>query len=230
MYKRKRSYRRPYRRRTRRYGKRRFARRPAGFRSSYSGANIKIRRSLSPASIAGAITGTPLVPSNPISGINLFRLNDVPGVTDFTSLFSEYCIAGVKLTFHLRRSVQTSNDSGTTNNLCTWPTFYFAIQTDGGRLVPTSINEMLEHSNLQRRLLNPEKPFSVFIRPRIAPLEFSSSATTISYASAKGPQWISTIYGDVYHYGLKWLIDEFVNTNNYLDVTTTYYVKFRGAR
>jgi len=162
--------------------------------------------------------------------MNAFRLADLPGVTDFTAAFSEYCITGVKLSFHLRRSVQTSNDSGTTNNLCTYPTFYFSVQPDGTRLLPANLNEMMEYSTLQRRLLHPEKPFSVFIRPRVSPLEFSSNLAGISYGTASGPQWISTLYTDVYHYGLKWLIDEFVNTNNFLDVVSTYYVKFRGSR
>lgn len=211
-------------RRRRRYGSRRS--RPAGYRSAYSaGGAIKIRRSVNVANIQGSDTYSPYIPLTAIPGVNYYTLGNVINASDFKNLFNEYQISGVKISFNLRR---LQNDS-VTSAQSTIPTLYFSIDNDGNQIIPANLNEMLEKSTLQRRVLHPGKPVTVWIRPRVSALVYQSVIAS-AYSTAKGPEWLSTAQPDAMHYGLTWAVDEHRNTGNYIDIVTTYYMRFRGAQ
>lgn len=227
---RRRSFARRFRRR---FTRRRYSKyRAPGERSRYAaGGGIAIRRSFTPGSLQGNDTYAPFYPgliyaSGVWQGVNTWRLSDVINKTDFTNLFNEYCITGVKMSFHLRRL----QNSSTTNATSTMPTLYYYTDPDGNGISPTTVENVLERSNMQRRLLNPEKPVQIYIPyPRVSQKLYQSTLTE-GFAVAKPNQWIPTENPDVPHYGFGWLIDEHRNTGNYIDIVVTYYFKFRGAK
>lgn len=186
---------------------------------------MKIRRTLLAANIQGSDLYAPYIPLTAIDGVNLYSLNNVVNATDFTNLFNEYCITGVKLSFNLRRMQQTSP----TTSSCTIPTLYFNIDYDGRTIIPANLNAMLEKSTLQRRILEPGKPVTIWVKPRVSNLVYQSTLVN-AYGVGRAEQWLSTDYPDAKHYGLAFAIDELRNTSNYVDITATYYMKFRGGQ
>lgn len=228
MY-RKRSYRRPYRRR--RFRRKRVGRRRRvnpGYNTRYGGQTaIKIRRSFNALNLQGNTLYTPYVNAGNQTGFNLYRLTDLVKSSELTDLFNEYMFVGVKYEFKIRRSVQQGN-TGASNGYMTWPTMYYNVDTTGSNMGVTGLSDLLEKSTMRKRTLTPEKPFSLFVRPRISDMVYGGS-TGVTYASTNAPQWCSTKYPQVNHYGLQWTVDEFQDTGNFIDCVVTYYLKFRGV-
>lgn len=227
--------RRPFRKRKRaRPGVRRFVRARRKFvnpgtatRWGGDSAIIKIKRGFNALNLAGNAAYTPYIPSVAIGGVQVFKLADLPNYTDFTNLFEEYMITGIKLSFTIRRSVQTQS-TGATNSFATHPHLYYNIDITGNDMVATNVNNMLEQPNTKRVRLQDDRSTGIYLQPRTSNTVYQTGITP-AYAVNR-MQWVSTAYPSVPHYGVKMLIDEFTDTGNYVDCIATYYVKFRGCK
>jgi len=103
------------------------------------------------------ITNSVTAPS--IAGIFKFRLEDVPNATDFTQLYEQFKITGVKLRFIPYLSTESS--SGVSNGL----TDTIALAIDRGAndfaVVNPSFNSLLENQDV--KLHNSQRGFSMWI-------------------------------------------------------------------
>lgn len=207
--------------------RRKFVNPGTGSRWGGDSSIIKIKRGFNALNLAGSAAYTPYIPATSINGIQLYRLSDLPNYTEFTALFEEYMITGVKLSFTLRRSVQVQS-TGATNSYSTHPHLYYNVDITGNDITASNINGMLEQPNTKRVRLQTEKSTGIYLQPRTSNIIYNTGVTP-AYGVNRA-QWIPTAYPNVYHYGLKMLIDEFTDTGNFVDCIATYYVKFRGCK
>lgn len=147
---------------------------------------------------------------NPYLNVYSFNLAQLPGVTDFSNLFDRYMITHVQLRFYLK-----IDPSAQTAATATYPKLYTVKEYDDSS-TPTTLDQLREHNKCQVRVLFPNRPVIVNIKPAVLSEVYRGVATT-SY-TPKWKQWIDMENRDVPHYGLKWGIDDFTNTNYKLDI------------
>jgi hypothetical protein len=157
--------------------------------------------------------------------IDNFNLTNVPGYTDFTNLYDEYKITGVKTTFSF-----SNNSSDMTNlNATGIPEIYTACDWDDGVPV-TAISDLTQYQSFKHRRL--DKDVSVFTRPRAQCMLYEGLAST-AYGTYYG--WVDCNDDMTPHYGLKYIIQSAASSNSErtigtLTIVHTFYIKCRGAR
>lgn len=209
-------------------------RRRYGARSKYSGASIvRLKRSVPLTFLGNATTGAPYKFDSKLN-VSTFRLDTLPQYTEFTNLFKEFRIRGVKLRWHLRKQPGQFLGGGDAAQVVrnTYPQLYYSTQatgTEDADIGYASIPDALCDSSTKQRILTPESVVSYYIRsPTVASTTYSSGVTP-SYVDMKRV-WCSTLDTQVLHYGGKVLIDQFIDPNQAVDLTVTYYLEFRGIR
>lgn len=169
--------------------------------------------------ITNADTGTS------ITGILKFKLNDLPGATDFTSLYEQFKITGVKLRFMPYLGTESSSYSGS----YTEP---IALCIDRGAndqtVVSPSMNSLLENQDVKLR--NTQRPFSLWIgTPTFH--QPADGGTQVSYKSG----WLDSELSpsrEVDFHGVKWAFDSTRPEINacFMRVFATYYIKCRNPQ
>ena len=162
----------------------------------------------------------------------MFRLQDVPSYADFTNLFDQYKICGIKLRFVFNKN---SSDAGVNaaplNQFL--PNIYTVIDYDDGTaLSGGNANTYLEYSNCHVNRL--DRPFKRYFRPHIAEGAYGGVAFT-RYANKKSC-WLDTDSTDVEHYGAKYFIDGGMMGGSgtviigKLQVFATFYIACKNVR
>lgn len=148
-----------------------------------------------------------------------FQLDDLPNYTEFTNLFDQYRIRGIKLDLFFNQSPADANNpvgSGL---------FYHYIDLDDATAPAT------EAEVCQRGYLKKIRPFGhhkIFIRPRTAKAIWQGAFT--AYGQNNNNQWIDCTYPAVEYYGWKYLWTQTTVANLRCMVSTTYYLEFRASR
>ena len=163
-----------------------------------------------------------------------FKGADLTQWATFSSLFDQYRISGIKMTFlPVTNTSDTSNQGGT---------FAYAVDLDGDGLIQT-MPQLLECSNSHTRPWSSAggmKPFQkVFLRPRchdavITSINAQGQPGSFSAGLANRKQWLDiSDRGQTIHYGLitGWYFgqDE-LNNDMKMNVVITYYMQFRKVR
>lgn len=159
------------------------------------------------------------------AGIFKFKLYDLPQYSDFTSLYEQFKITGVKLRFIPMLGTESSA-------LATSQTRTVAVCIDRGandyvNAQPT-FDELLANQDVKLR--NSQKPFSIWIG---TPTAHQPADATTQTAYVK--PWLDSDIGSsvfVDHHGLKFAFQESVPTANavYFRVYATYYIKCRNPQ
>lgn len=163
-----------------------------------------------------AITGDPL-----LQGIS-FAINGVAGIGEFSALFDQYMLTHVQMMFHLR--IDPSAQTATT---AIYPKLYWFTDYDDAN-APPSLNAVREHPRCKIAVLNPNRPVICNIKPAVLN-EVYRSPTTSSY-NPKWRQWLDFAQTDVPHYGLKFAIDNFTNTNYIVSTELKFWFACKGVR
>lgn len=209
-----------YRKRT----TRRVARRTGRGRSSVRRANrahdtYYFKRSfaqIAPGAFSGNAAYTPYL--NAYS----FNLAQLPNVADFTALFDRYMITHIQLRFYLK-----IDPSAQTASTASYPKLYYVKDYDDAS-APGSLDVLREHSRCVQKVLHPNRPVIVNIKPAVLHEVFRTGVLT-SY-SPKWKQYIDMANTNVEHYGLKWGIDDFTNTNYKLDIEGKMWFQCKDIR
>lgn len=160
-----------------------------------------------------------------------FKLSDIPGYAELTSLFDKYRIRGVKATFMPRVNVFRLSDLGTgTTTATTSPPIFSVVDYDDAS-APANAAVLHEYENCKCHY--EFKPWSVFFRPQIAIAAYSGAFT--SYATANNDMWIDAASPGVEYYGLKVATADYTVTNNltndiYWDVIFKVYIQCKYPR
>lgn len=155
-----------------------------------------------------------------------FKLSNVPGVGDFTSLFDQYKLTFVKLMFKLNQdpSAQTAVNSF-------YPTMYHSVDHDDVS-APTSIDDMRQHGRTRMSVLKPNRYTVIKIKPSVLYEVARDASLGTTTLAPKWRQWIDMAHTDTVHYGLKYALDNTFNLNpNYsLEVQAQYWFACRDTR
>lgn len=153
----------------------------------------------------------------------VFKLTDVPNYTEFTSLFDQYALTGVKLTFKFQQTVNDSDPVGSAQYI---GKFYCWSDWDDDAL-PANETEAQQRQYI--KVWEPLGEHSIFIRPKsLSPLYVSGVAS--GYAPNIKIKYIDVAYSDVPHYAIKFLWTPTPGLTGSCLVTAKYYMKFRCAR
>ena len=165
-----------------------------------------------------------------------FRAADLSQWPTFASLFDQYRINGIKMTF---LPTTASSDAEVINPSGTFAT---SIDLDGDNQI-TTFPQLLECANTRSSAwssqggLTPYK--KVFLRPRchdalITDLDATGQPSTFSAGLASRKQWLDVSdRGLTEHYGLNvgWYFGNgLLNADQELNVVITYYIQFRKVR
>lgn len=154
-----------------------------------------------------------------------FKLSDLPGSTEFTTLFDQYAITGVKLDF----IPMADNISWQVANNGT------GVSAPGGPLLispdyddtaaPASANVMLERQNT--KVVPVGRRHRMYIKPSY---NLESFAPTTAFSPRRG--WIDTEFANVPHYGVKvWMAAPNINDTSFTyQLWATYYIKCKGVQ
>lgn len=170
-----------------------------------------------------------------VSHSYLFRLSDVDNVSDFTNLFDNYRIIGVKLTFRLMTNPDSSNFLNSTvftQGANFYPKLWWSFDNDDGTSL--SVAQIRERNNAKCRVLYPNKMLKIYVKyPRPAD-EIQGNTGTAFVASSKGI-WLRTINAnevDTPHFGLKVALDKMGLAGNTMTVGVDreYFFAMKGSK
>lgn len=174
--------------------------------------------------------------STNISGTYVFGLDAVPNSTEFTSLYDQYKIRGVKLSIvPSGNTYMTSTVSGATGQYG-FGRINSVLDYDDSA-PPVSENELLQYMTLKQ---TPGwKTHTRFIKPKV---QFSvandDAGGTVASAAPRGNCWLDCGNPSVDHLGIKLWIPAPVNnpatgntsTSITYSVYATYYLAFKNVR
>lgn len=167
------------------------------------------------------------VQGNAVSGnpyTNWYGLNgiaNVIGASEFSALFDHYRIDYVSFKFYLRVSPDAQ-----TAATAIYPRLAWYRDTDDST-PPSNFNEMLERMDTKITTLRPDRPVTIKFKPNCLAEMYRGIGTT-SF-TPKYKQWIDMAQNDVRHYGVKVAIDNFTNTNYFVDIFTRVYFSCKGV-
>ena len=146
---------------------------------------------------------------------------------DFTNLFDEYKITGIKM------NLFTGFDTTTLSAAPNLPVLHIVKDYDDVTAL-VSVAAAMQYQNCRSISMGASPPpggVSVFLRPKVQ-IQTYRTALTTGY-SPKAGQWIDNEQVDVPHYGLKMWVDTMVGSNSALGSVVfvfTYYIKCRCVK
>lgn len=159
-----------------------------------------------------------------------FTLNSTPNSSEFTVLYDQYRIVGVKRTF-----LYSSTGADTTGSLGPYgpagaPILYMVRDYDDSN-TPANINEFFQRPYVKiGRITSVQK---MYIRPKVARPLYQGA--TFAYGPSSG--WIDVANDAVPHYGIKWICVPQAGSNyamgtiyGTITVIDKYYLEFKNPR
>lgn len=128
-----------------------------------------------------------------------FHLDQLPGVSDFTTLYDQYRINGVKLEFVPQISGMDGNPNTT---LYAMPNIHMVIDRDDTNTL--ALTDMMQYTGYKRK--RGHLSCSVYFKPSVLTEVFRSAVST-SYVPKTG-QFIDMAAPNVPHYGVKVIVDQ----------------------
>lgn len=174
------------------------------------------KRWTTPGSVTGAVGNSPYLTSATTS------LSAIVGVSDFTNLFDQFRITHWQLRFYLK--VDPSAQAAAS---AIYPKLYTCTDFDDST-VPATLNELRERTKTKVAVLNPNRPVIINVKPAVLTLAYRTAV--LSSYQPKWKQWLDMGAPDVPHYGLKWALDNFTNTNYTVDVEQRLWFQCRNTR
>lgn len=160
------------------------------------------------------------------TGALQWQLNDLNNYTELTSMFDQYMITGVKVSFRLIYGPDSTGNVATSQ----YPNLYLRTDYDDNNLASTT--DIVQSNRAKRFILQPNRTRSIFIRPSILTYQKTSGGAQVTAPIWK--QWVDCAYADVVHLGLKWAIDTMgqalpANTRH-MQIDYTYYLAMKNTR
>lgn len=157
----------------------------------------------------------------PYQGAFSTTLAQVANASELTALYDQYMITYVKYMFYLE--IDPSAQAAAS---AIYPKLYTVRDQDDS--VVLSQNEMRERANLQIRVLNPNRPVVIGYKPNLLTQQWYNGVTN-GFTPAWS-QWLDVSNANVPHYGFKFNIDNFTNTNYRLRVETRVWIACKNTR
>lgn len=165
------------------------------------------------------------------SASHVFRLDSLPGFTEYANLYDQYQITGVKAYIQLVGNPDASTvTNGTGANLSNWyPKLWWCFDRDDEGL--ENISSMKERYGSKCRVLRPNSLLKVYMKPSVLNTAYVAAAGTGYHPSTD--TWIDCGNTSVKHYGIKYVVDTLgivVQNGITVRIEYKYYLKFRQPR
>jgi len=157
-----------------------------------------------------------------------FQLDQCLQYNELTSLFDRYKIVGVKLKFLFQ--CNTNFYDGDTHAQPPLPVINYAYDCDDNSAISDKLAVTTKYY-CKERLLNGNRTFSVFYKPRIDQAIYQDGLVT-AYTSERR-KWIDCNNPSVPHYGMKIWINNWSVTPasaHKLTITPTYYLAMKDSQ
>lgn len=172
--------------------------------------------------------------STAIAGTYALSLDSLPNHTEFTALYDQYCIKGIKLSFvPSGNSYMTSTVSGIPSPVG-FSRFHSVIDYDDSA-VPGSENELLQYSTL--RTTPGVRQHSRYFKPKVQfTVADNDLLGTTANAAPRSNVWLDCANPTVDHLGLKVWCGAPLNTGTLASTSITYsvyatmYMAFKNVR
>lgn len=163
-----------------------------------------------------------------------FCLDDIPNITEFTSLFDMYRINAVALRIYPVATVAaTGTSAGTNTNTGGW-LHHITDDDDYATLTASDvgIDEIRQYSNYKVVNVASRRPIRRLIRPKISMA--AAGGGTFSTAVNLRPKWINSAYTNTTHYGWKGVFEIYdpaaATTNLSFKIEPIYYISLKNLR
>lgn len=163
--------------------------------------------------------------TNKPQGTIQFSLDQVPSPADFTALFDQYMITGVKVDFRL-----ILDPAAASVGSATYPNLY--VRRDYDNTTAETVQEIAQDNKSKRFILSPNRVHSVFIKPALQ-AEYFNTSSGLTDKSPVWKRWFDCSNTTMKHLGLKWAIDTMgilLTPGNTMDIEYTYYLAFKNTR
>lgn len=152
-------------------------------------------------------------------------LNVLPNVSEFTSLYDQYRINGIKVTLIPRGN---QSDIGTASGTVAQSVGVFSV-IDYDDISPlTSLNQALQYQNL--KMTRSHQIHSRYFKPRILNSVLANAGTGAVANAGSTRGWLDVNSGDVPHMGVKFVLQQSPNSTQTFDVKIDYYLAFKNVR
>lgn len=155
-------------------------------------------------------------------GASSFELQNVPNASEFTSLYDQYKINGIKWQLLPRGN---SADVGTSTTQGNQGRIFSVLDYDDSN-APASFNDMTQYQNVK---MTPNTvTHTRYLKPKFLMDVLSGSVGVTANAPRNG--WIDCTNSDVKHRGVKIGIQAPTNATYTYDLMVTYYLAFKNVR
>lgn len=166
-------------------------------------------------------------------GSIVFKLSLLPNVAEYTALFDQYRIRGVRLLFmpSLTQTQVVQNAPGVHGGIdataMVWDSPILSEVVDHtDSSAPTSEAELMQYDSVRQHRVY--QPFKRYIVPRAANDIFRG--VTPAYGVAGKRQWLQTAYADAEYYGWKHWTEGSWPDGLTIRVYAKYYIQFRAQK
>lgn len=150
-----------------------------------------------------------------------FNLSQLPQYTEFTQLYDQYQIKGVRV--ELIPQFDSANMASTSSTNIINQNYSCIDYDDVG--IPTSMDTIMQYQNVRR--CPSTKVMKRFLKPKVATQVYSTALTT-NYSSKRNV-WLDCNQPDTEHYGLKFGFTKSPNAQKY-SLRVIYYLAFKNVR
>lgn len=179
------------------------------------------------------LKGSNIATSTTSGGVNIaytFSLNDLPNSGEFTALYDQYKITGIKLDIIWRSTNLSMVETQNTQQIGA-PYMYWCIDRDDS--TSTSITDLREYSKAKRFEFDVgRRTCKIYFKPNTLAENYLTAITTGYTVSFD--RWIDAAYPTMPYWGFKAAIQVPLNSVTgvaaYFDIEATYYFKMKDPR
>lgn len=170
--------------------------------------------------------------TSPTYGSLYFQLADVPGYSEFITMYDFFKIVAVKVMFVPYMNVTYYDaTAGVSINNSNYSNRFFSVIDYNDSTTPTSLDDLRQYSNCKMTPRTRTHKRFFYPKPVMVVDKDSSSGSTVGYAEVIKNPWISTESLDTRYYGIKYGFEQTNpsnSTNEAYRVECVYYMKFKG--
>lgn len=153
---------------------------------------------------------------------DFFNLASVPDVSDFTALYDQYKIKGIKYTLIPR--ISNAGPSGAVGNPSILGNIWSVLDFDDSN-IPASLNTLLQYQNVKRTQYN--KIHSRYFKPSVQ----LGVGTPLASSLIRKNQWIDAANISAQHLGIKlWVDGSYGPYPLEFDLHVKMYLAFKNVR
>lgn len=154
-----------------------------------------------------------------------FQLDEVPNYTEFTALYDQYKLSAVSISFIPMQTYTLNNTTAVANNFNV--RYATVVDYDSSGAFGT-FNDAREFTTVKITTITQQQ--TRYIKPRIKSANENDSSTIV--ASGNIRSWLNTSIGNIPHYGLRYVFEQFPNAGfvGQMKVEAVYYFAFRNVK